>query len=186
MSKRNDRLRQKGVADRRQKSIQALWVGVRQLGWSKERFYDLLEEWGYGRSVSALTPRQLGAVIDLLRTAGYAPARRGAGAQPAAGGGTESAAAEADDLRPARYCMRADEDERVAKVMMLWAHLHALGAVRNPSLRSLNAYVKRMTGRSHVRYLARDERGRDEKNRVIEALKRWAARAEREAAARAE
>ncbi|MCS7082250.1 MAG: regulatory protein GemA [Bacteroidetes bacterium] len=50
----------------------------------------------------------------------------------------------------------------------LWARLHRLGGVRNPSLRALRRFVRRMTGKPDETCL--DTR---EANRVIEALKAW-------------
>src|SRR3546814_5673177 len=59
----------------------------------------------------------------------------------------------------------------VGKIRALWWSLYWLGAIEDPKDRPLDAFVKRQTGMSSLRFL--DHR---KAASVIEALKSWAAR----------
>ncbi|HEX8224498.1 MAG TPA: regulatory protein GemA [Allosphingosinicella sp.] len=59
----------------------------------------------------------------------------------------------------------------VGKTKALWWSLYWLGAINEPGDAALDAFVKRQTGKSYLRFL-----GHREAFRVIEALKAWAAR----------
>lgn len=61
----------------------------------------------------------------------------------------------------------------VGKAKALWWTLYWLGAVNEPGDAQLDAFVKRQTGKSYLRFL-----GHKEAFSVIEALKAWAARAD--------
>lgn len=57
------------------------------------------------------------------------------------------------------------------KLQALWMSLYELGAVRSRDDAALIAFVKRMTGKEHPRFLTQPEA-----NRCVEALKQWAER----------
>jgi Mu-like prophage protein gp16 len=57
------------------------------------------------------------------------------------------------------------------KARALWLFLHALGAVRDPSERALNAYVKRIAKVEDLRWVRHHSQ-----EAVIETLKKWAMR----------
>ena len=61
-----------------------------------------------------------------------------------------------------------DSTAQVEMIRGLWLELHQLGAVRDPSERSLAKFVQRMTGIAYQGWL-----GVDNAIKVIEHLKKW-------------
>ena len=59
----------------------------------------------------------------------------------------------------------------------LWQRLHSLGEVRNPSSKSLAAFIKRHTGVESAKWLTIPQA-----SMVIEILKKWLKRVERKKA----
>lgn len=72
------------------------------------------------------------------------------------------------DFRPA-------SDEMVAKIYALWRALHNAGAIDDPSQIALRAFVKRQIKKEAPEFLTIKE-----KIKVIEALKSWLRRVEKE------
>lgn len=64
-------------------------------------------------------------------------------------------------------------DAQSGMIRKLWAQLHELGLVRDPSERALAAWIRRETGIQAVQWLSATQ-----KQRTIEKLKHWRARAE--------
>lgn len=67
---------------------------------------------------------------------------------------------------------RLGSDPQAAMIVGLWSDLHKAGLVRSGSVRSLSAYIKRMTKKDALRWCSSYE-----KSRLIEALKSWLERA---------
>lgn len=65
-------------------------------------------------------------------------------------------------------------DDQSKKIRALWLELHSFGAVRNSSEAALATYVKRQTGVNALQWL-----NTQQASQVIEALKKWVARVER-------
>ncbi|OLZ62767.1 regulatory protein GemA, partial [Chromobacterium violaceum] len=63
------------------------------------------------------------------------------------------------------------QDEQHKKIRALWLFLYQIGVVKNPAESALAAYVKRITGRDAMQWLAGDQL-----EQVIESLKKWAMR----------
>jgi hypothetical protein len=96
---------------------------------------------------------------SLKRAYGMAPR----GARGARGGG--GAPARARSPRTAKL------DPLGRKVVAMWMALHDAGVVRKSTERTLDAYVKRMTGVESIAWCSADQ-----KRRLVESLKAWAAR----------
>ena len=62
-------------------------------------------------------------------------------------------------------------DGQSKKIQALWIILHQAGVVKDGTDRALLAFVKRMTGKDHLKWCD----GQD-KHKIIEALKDWAKR----------
>jgi hypothetical protein len=60
------------------------------------------------------------------------------------------------------------DDPQSTKIKALWLELHAAGRVKNPSKKSCDSYIHRMTGVSAVQWIDGAQA-----SRVIEALKKW-------------
>ena len=69
-------------------------------------------------------------------------------------------------------------DSKKRKIVALWITLHQAGVVKNGGDSALQAYVKRVTGKSNLAWCDGGECFR-----IIESLKSWAKRAERAQAA---
>jgi phage gp16-like protein len=63
-------------------------------------------------------------------------------------------------------------DKQSRKILALWISLADAGVVKDRSDRAMMSFVKRQTGRDHLRWCDKAD-----KNKVIEALKDWAGRA---------
>ncbi len=73
------------------RQVSKIWAAAREIGLEREQLYDLVEQVSGGRSISALTFAQAGAVIDALVRAG---ARAGTMSPPAKPHGRRPAANE--------------------------------------------------------------------------------------------
>jgi phage gp16-like protein len=105
-------------------------------------------------SCGAMSERHLHLLLDHYKSLGWRP-------KPPRGAQTARQA----DFPQARL------------IRALWLQLKALGVLRNASERALRAYVERITGVAALEWLANDP---GQANRVIETLKRWVKRVERE------
>lgn len=105
-----------------------------------------------GESLRAMDGRALGRVLDELHKAG-APRKAGARAG-----------------RPA-----LDDRQQVRMARGLWIELHDAGAVRDPSEAALEAFAKRVTRKARLAWCAPADL-----NKLIEALKDWRDRADRD------
>jgi phage gp16-like protein len=99
-------------------------VAKKQLRLDDDTYRDLLARTTGQRSAAGLTDRQLVAVLDALKAAGWqAPASKAMG-------------------KP-----------HVAKVLALWADMCAQGIPRDASDAALTSFVKRMTGIDRIEWL---------------------------------
>lgn len=135
-------------AARRRRELAAIHAARRQLGLPEDDYRDLLEAWTGQRSSAALSAEQRHVVIEGLRRMGFV---RRAG----------------DD----RVVILDDDKPQTAKIKALWLGLWRAGRVQSPSLHSLNAFVRRLTGVSSVNWLSPVQA-----NIVIESLKQWSER----------
>jgi phage gp16-like protein len=129
-----------------------------------------IDEYAYRKMLEGLTGKtsaklcsdgELGRVVDHLRRLGWTPAKGGRPAPPPKG--------------PSR-------NGHVRKVWAVWGDLCTKGVVRaapDAQRGALKAFVKRMTGLDDPEWMSPHEA-----NRVIEALKKWAERADDEQAER--
>ena len=129
--------------DVRRRELAAIHAARWALGLDEDTYRDLLEAWTGKRSAALLTDEERQFVIECFRRLGFS--RR------------------TDEVQ-----VEPDDPEQTKLIKNLWLRLYRLRQVRNPSLAALNAFVRRMTGISHVRWLPPHEA-----NIVIEALKSW-------------
>jgi len=80
---------------------------------------------------------------------------------------------------PVREKAKRSTNPHVRKVWALWGDLERSGRLRHPGKDALRAFVERMTGVTDPAWLAPEQA-----NQVVEGLKAWRARLERDAAAR--
>lgn len=139
----------KARATQRKKELAVIHIGKKELGWDDVTYRDALENWVGKRSSGRMNQQERQIVIENMKKLGFEP--------------------ESD--RRERLTIEDDDKPQVKKIKNLWLKLHDEGAVTNPSLESLNAFVNRMTDVDHVRWLPTDRA-----NTVIEALKGWYAR----------
>ena len=144
----------------RQRLIRLIHVARRELRLDEPTYRTVLQAAGGAESTTAMNPRQLQAVLDRLKQAGF-KVRAPSGPQSSAL--TSSARAAPD--------RRQDTRREALKVRALWLFLHHLGAVRDPSERALAAYVRRI-GKVDDMHWADGDR----MLALIETLKKWAMR----------
>lgn len=138
---------------RRKKELALIHIGKKELGWDDDTYRETLRAWTGKTSSGGMTQDERAAVIDGMKRLGFTPS---------------------GDDAPQPVTVEDDDSNQVKKIKMLWRELHRHGAVKNPSLPSLNAFVRRMTKNEHVRFC-----GSDEASDVIEALKGWLRRVQR-------
>ena len=114
---------------------------------------DALEAWTGKRSSSKMNEAERHQVIENMKKLGFTP----------------------HSDQDERLEIADDDKPHVQKIKGLWLKLHDEGAVTNPSLESLNAFVARMTDIDHVKWLPPSDG-----SVVIEALKGWYERARNE------
>jgi len=147
----------KKQTDNRNRLYKLLQVGKQQLGYDDEFYYGIwLPMQGAtknadGRySATTLDIGKLTQAVETMKRAGFkVKAKADTSNRPLAG------------------------DAQSKKIRALWLHLHGIGAVRDPSEASLNAYVKRQTGIEALQWLSEKQA-----SGVIDVLKRWQQRVE--------
>lgn len=142
---------------RRKPELALIHTAKRALGLDDDQYRDLLEEWTGKRSAGALSPAQRQTVIEHLRRMGFEP-------RPNA------------RSKAVQKVVLEDADEpQVRKIKAQWLALWRLGAVKNPSPQGLDAFVKRTVSIDKLSW-TRPQHQR----KLIEVLKRWTERVERE------
>jgi phage gp16-like protein len=139
----------------RDKLIQLIHVGKRDLALDEDAYRALLMGAGKHDSTAKMDLWQLNSVLQRMKDCGFKVRHS------ARGGGKK-----APPSRP------LDQAAQSKMIRGLWLELHQIGAVRNPSEAALAAYVKRQTGVEALQWLSSEQA-----SRVIEALKKWRARA---------
>ncbi len=135
-------------------AIAKTWALKSLSGWSDLSHRDLIARHGAteidGRiSSKSMTEKQINAALDDYHARGW------------------------PRIKKSKAAGHLDSSAQAQKIMALWLALHKCGAVRNPSLTALQAYVKRQTGVEAMQWLSDDQTVR-----VIEALKAWLKRYE--------
>lgn len=125
-------------------------IARKDLGLDEETYRAVLERVTGRSSAGELEERELSKVIDAFKVKGW---------QPRAG------------KRP----VTKSDKPFVRKVYALWGELHREGIVRGESRSALRAFVKRLTGAADPEWLTLKEA-----MTVIESLKQWRERVERE------
>lgn len=144
---------------RRRAELALIHTAKRALGLEDDQYRDLLEAWTGKRSAGVLSPAQRQAVIEYLRKMGFAARQSGEPRRKPASTPVQ------------KVTMEAGDAPQVRKIKAQWLGLHLLGAVKNPSLQSLDAFVKRVCG---IDRLAWTRPAHQQK--LIEVLKRWTER----------
>lgn len=134
------------TAARRAKLIKTIQVGRRELHMDEPTYRAMLTSVGKGDSLKDMSVSNMINVLEHMRRSGF-QVRSKAGDRSQAGGSF------------------------ARKARALWLFLHALGAVRDPSERALNAYVKRIAKVEDLRWVRHHN-----EEAVIETLKKWAMR----------
>jgi len=133
----------------RKKELAVIHIAKDELGLGDSEYRDLLAAWTGEESAGDMDEAQRHEVIENFKEMGFEP----------------------QSDRDERLEIGDDDKPQVKKIKQLWLKLHEVGAVTNPSLESLNAYVQRMTETDRVQWL-----GTTDASRVIEALKGWYSR----------
>ena len=136
----------KSPAQQRKDELGLIHIAKAELGLDDGTYRDLLEAWTGEVSAGDMSEGQRHTAIENFKKMGFVP--------------------ESD--REERLEVAEGDKPHVQKIKGLWLLLHEEGAVKNPSLDSLNAFVQRMTDVDHVRWLPPAEAPM-----VIEALKGW-------------
>ncbi len=123
-------------------------IAKKELGLTDDEYRDIMRHRFGKDSAAMLTPGQARRLLSYFRSRGWRPRR-----QRSLPG------------------MEVPPDPQSRKCLALWITLHKSGAVRHASDRALHAFVRRVTGRDHLRWCTVQEKGE-----VIEALKAWAKR----------
>ena len=141
--------------DKRKLLIKLIHVAKRELAMDDDTYRGILLSIGNVNSSSKLSISKLELVLEHFKQAGFKIVPNKAG-----------------NLKRAN-------DPQSKKIRALWLQLYDLGAVKNPSEYSLSLYAKRITGVSHLSWLSSDQ-----SSQIIETLKRWIQRMEKEHAAK--
>lgn len=121
-------------------------IGVKQLGIGEDDKRDFYERLTGERSLRAMTPAQLKAIVDELIRMGFKPASKG--------------------------FQKRLEGKYGGKLQALWIAGYNLGLIRNKDDAALLAFVKRQTGIDHTRFL----RYNSDADKAIQALRGWLSR----------
>lgn len=132
----------------RNSELAQIHIAKAQLGMEDDAYRNILWAIGRVRSSKDLDWAGRKRVLDHMRACGWKPERK---------------------RDPAGTALADDAQSR--KIRAIWLALHEAGVVRNASEQSLLAYVKRQTGVAALDWLKMHQA-----SKVIEALKRWAAR----------
>lgn len=132
----------------RDRELAVIHIGKKRLGWDDSTYRDALEAWTGKRSSGNMTESERHHVIENMKDLGFEP-----------------------KASAVRLQVSPDDDPQVQKIKRIWLELFDAGVVRDPSLPSLNAWVRRQTRSEHVAFLDVDEA-----NTIIESLKKWAGR----------
>ena len=124
-------------------------IAKKELGLTDEVYRDIMRSRFGKESAAKLTVGQASQLINHFRSLGWKPKYQ--------------------QKLPGVYSKPTDGQE--GKIIALWLELAKAGVVRNKSDRALQAFVRRMTKKHHMRWCTTGE-----KNTIIEALKDWGAR----------
>lgn len=125
----------------RRRDLAAIHVAKKQLGMDDETYRAMLWSLARVRSAGDLDHAGRRAVLDHLKACGF------------------------NQRKPLA------QDPLSRKIRASWLDLKALGALRDPSERALNAYVEHQTGVAALQWLSSEQA-----SKVIESLKAWARR----------
>lgn len=134
--------------EQRSRELAVIHIGKKFLGWDDTTYRDALEAWTGKRSSGAMSQKERHVVIEAMKKLGFEP-------KPSV----------------TRVRVHPDDGPQVQKIKRIWLELYDADVVRDPSLPSLNAWVRRQTRNEHVAFL-----GVDEAVTIIESLKAWARR----------
>ncbi|UTW12954.1 gp16 family protein [Marinobacterium rhizophilum] len=153
--------------DNRKAALAQIHIGKKQLGLDDDTYRDMLQNLTGKRSCSDMALAELYQVIKQLENAGFKQHR-----------GRRSGA-----TRQGYYSPRS-KGQVIDVMRAIWIEMHQAGIVRDGSEAALAAYAKRMSaqlnggaGVEKLEWLQRDEQLAA---RVLEALKKWRARAFKE------
>ncbi|WP_240920388.1 gp16 family protein [Metapseudomonas otitidis] len=139
----------------RTRLIKLIHVGRRELGMDDETYRLMLagmKGLGGATSTADLTVPNLYRVLEQLKQKGF-------------------------KVRPNKNTKRPlAADPQSKKIRSLWLQLHAIGAVRDPAEEALTKFVHGMTQVEALQWLSSEQA-----SQVIENLKKWLARTQREA-----
>ncbi|AAQ59837.1 gp16 family protein [Chromobacterium violaceum] len=134
----------------RQRLIRLIHVAKRELALDDDSYRAILQRIGRQASAADLTVPELNQVLEYLKRSGFKVRSKG---------------------QPTTQSRPLAQDEQHKKIRALWLFLHQIGVVKNPAESALASYVKRITGRDAMQWLAGDQL-----EQVIESLKKWAMR----------
>lgn len=130
-------------AAQRQRLIKLVHVGKRELGMSMDAYRDTLQAITGKRSASDLSALELERVLGKFKAAGF------------------KVKGQPEQRRPAATPL-------AHKIRALWAELHQVGKVRDPSAAALDLWIKRETKIEALAWLDVATAGG-----VVERLKKW-------------
>ncbi len=133
------------------KQLAAIHIAKKELGLDDDTYRLMLREVGGVDSAKCLDARGCSLVLDAMRAKGWKGNESFKPRQPE------------DKHQTEGLCTRQAD-----KIRALWLSLADNGTVKDPSLKAMRAFVKRMTGIDHENWLPAQKA-----NIVIEALKAW-------------
>ncbi|MDO6542794.1 gp16 family protein [Photobacterium sanguinicancri] len=144
------------MMDNRNRLIQLIHVGKRELALDDDTYRALLFANGEHSSCSKMNIKQLELVLSVMEIQGFK--RQGKG------GKTPFKHRLSPKAGKAKHA-------EIDKIRAIWITMYHQGIVRDRSEVALDAYVRRMTKISHVGWL-----NKKQASMVLEALKSWVAR----------
>lgn len=138
------------------KLIQLIHIGKSKLCLDDDTYRSLLVAMTGKDSTKAMTASELNKVLARLKQLGFVVAHK------------------KKDPKPIDDKVSLDTEQQIKLIHHLWLELHALGAVRNSSEQALAAYIQNQT------QTAIDDLGSEQASNVIERLKNWRKRLEKQ------
>lgn len=154
--------------DNRKAALAQIHIAKKQLGLDDDIYREMLENLTGKRSCSDMALAELYQVIKHLENVGF---KKNRGGQPRS--------------RRKRYYSPKSQGQVIDVMRAIWIEMHQAGIVRDGSEAALTAYAKRMSAQLNggigVASLEWLERDGHMAAKVLEALKKWRARALKEA-----
>lgn len=146
----------KRTALNKPKLIQLIHIGKSKLCLDDDTYHSLLVAMTGKDSTKAMNVSELNKVLTRLKQLGFVVTHK------------------KKDPKPIDDKTSLDTEQQIKLIRHLWLDLYALGAVRNESEQALATYIKNQTQTTI------DDLGSDQVSNIIERLKNWRKRLEKQ------